>query len=55
MPRGKLSGYNIGKKKQRGQSDIIQLIDIKGHLLKKHKIHAMREPYMIFKNARIVS
>lgn len=54
MPREKLSRYNIGKKKQRGQSDIVQLIDIKGHLLKKHKIHAMREPYLIFKNDRLL-
>ena len=54
IPRGKLSGYNIGNKKQRGQSDTEQLIKIKGHLLKKHKVNAMREPYLIFKNDRLL-
>lgn len=54
MPKGKLSGIRYGQKKQRGQSDLEQLISIKQHLKKKHKITAIREPYLIFKNGKLL-
>ena len=48
MPRGKQSWIRNGQKKQQGQSDTAQLIEIKRHLKDKHKILAMKEPYLVF-------
>ena len=55
MPRGKQSGIRYGQKKQEGQSDTAQLIAIKRHLKDKHKILAKREPYLLFKNGKLLS
>ena len=55
MPRGNQSGIRYGQKKQLGQSDTEQLVAIKRHLKEKHKIKASREPYLIFKNDRLMS
>ncbi len=55
MPRGKQSGIRYGQKKQQGQSDTEQLIAIKRHLKDKHKILAKREPYLLFKDERLLS
>ncbi len=48
MPRGKQSGINYGQKKQEGQSDTAQLIDIQNYLRKRYKINIKREWYIIF-------
>ena len=48
MPRGKQSGINYGMKKQQGQSDTAQLIEIASYLRKKYKVKVKREPYLIF-------
>jgi len=48
MPRGKQSGIHYGQKKQNGQSDTEQLIQIASYLRKKYKIQVKREPYLIF-------
>ena len=48
MPRGKQSGIAYGQKKQQGQSDTEQLIQIASYLRKKHKLKIKREPYLIF-------
>jgi len=48
MPRGKQSGIAYGQKKQQGQSDTEQLVNIKRYLIKKYKIKVMREPYLLF-------
>lgn len=48
MSRGTGSFISRANKKRDGQSDTEQLISIKQHLKKKHKIKAMREPYLIF-------
>tara|TARA_R110002167_G_scaffold321710_1_gene527605 strand:+ start:353 stop:844 length:492 start_codon:yes stop_codon:yes gene_type:complete len=48
MPRGKQSGIAYGQKKQYGQSDTEQLIQIASYLRKKYKIKVKREPYLIF-------
>ena len=38
LPRGKQSGINYGQKKQQGQSDIEQLIDIQRYLITRYKL-----------------
>ena len=48
MPRGKQSGIAYGQKKQQGQSDTEQLIQIASYLRKKYKVQVKREPYLIF-------
>ena len=48
MPRGKLSGIAYGQKKQAGQSDTEQLIQIASYLRKKYKVKVKREPYLLF-------
>lgn len=48
MPRGKQSGIAYGQKKQQGQSDTEQLIQIASYLRKKYKFKIKREPYLIF-------
>ena len=48
MPRGKQGGINYGQKKQEGQSDTEQLIDIANYLRKKYKVNIKREIYMTF-------
>jgi len=48
MPRGKQSGIAHGQKKQQGQSDTEQLIQIASYLRKKYKVQVKREPYLIF-------
>ena len=48
MPRGKQSGIAHGQKKQQGQSDTEQLIQIASYLRKKYKVKVKREPYLIF-------
>ena len=51
MPRGKQSGIRYGQKKQQGQSDTEQLIEIRSHIRKKYKIkkgNLFREPYLLF-------
>ena len=48
MPRGKQSGIAYGQKKQYGQSDTAQLIEIASYLRKKYKAKVKREVYLIF-------
>ncbi len=48
MPRGKQSGIAYGQKKQAGQSDTEQLIQIASYLRKKYKVKVKREPYILF-------
>lgn len=48
MPRGKQSGIAYGQKKQNGQSDTEQLIQIASYLRKKYKVKVKREPYLVF-------
>jgi hypothetical protein len=55
MPRGKQSAIRYGQKKQEGQSDTAQLIEIKQHLKKKHKILAKREPYLLFRDDKLIA
>ena len=50
MPRGKQSGINYGQKKQQGQSDIEQLIDIQRYLITRYKLKVKIEWYVIFDN-----
>jgi hypothetical protein len=46
--RGKQSGIAYGQKKQNGQSDTEQLIQIASYLRQKYKVKVKREPYLIF-------
>lgn len=48
MVRGKQSGIRYGQKKQEGQSDTKQLIDIQNYVRKKYKVNVKREWYIIF-------
>lgn len=48
LPRGKQGGINYGQKKQEGQSDTEQLIDIANYLRKKYKVNIKREIYITF-------
>ncbi len=48
LPRGKQSGINFGKKKQTGQSDLEQLIEIQNYLIRKYGNKVWREWYLIF-------
>jgi len=56
MPRGKQSGIHYGQKKQNGQSDTEQLIQIASYLRKKYKVKVKREPYLLFSGeGRLIS
>ena len=48
MPRGKQSGIAYGQKKQNGQSDTEQLIQIASYLRQKYKVKVKREAYLLF-------
>ena len=48
LPRGKQAGIRYGQKKQNGQSDLEQLIDIRNWLKNRWKINAKREYYVVF-------
>ena len=53
MPRGNQSGISYGQKKQEGQTDTPQLIEIASYLRKRYKVKVEREPYLLFKNGRL--
>ena len=46
--RGKQSGIAYGQKKQNGQSDTEQLIQIASYLRQKYKVKVKREAYLLF-------
>jgi len=48
LPRGKQSGIRYGQKKQDGQSDLEQLIDIQNYLIRKFNVKTKREWFLIF-------
>lgn len=48
LTRGKKSGISFGQKKQTGQSDLEQLIDIQNYLIRKYGNKVWREWYLIF-------
>jgi len=48
MPKTNQSGISYGQKKQEGQTDTQQLIEIASYLRKKYKVKVKREPYLIF-------
>ena len=50
MPKTNLSGISYGQKKQEGQTDTQQLIEIASYLRKKYKVRVEREPYLLFKS-----
>jgi len=51
--RGNQSGISYGQKKQEGQTDTPQLIEIASYLRKRYKVKVEREPYIIFKNGKL--
>ncbi len=53
MSRGDQSGISYGQKKQEGQTDTQQLIEIASYLRKKYKVKVEREPYLLFKYGRL--
>lgn len=48
MARGNKSWIAYGQKKQNGQSDLEQLIDMASYLRKKYKATVKREPFLLF-------
>ena len=48
LSRGKQSGIAYGQKKQNGQSDTEQLIQIASYLRQKYKVKVKREAYLLF-------
>ena len=48
MARGNKSWIAYGQKKQNGQSDLEQLIDMATYIRKKYKVVVKREPFLLF-------
>jgi len=53
MPKTNQSGISYGQKKQEGQTDTQQLIEIASYLRKKYKVKVKREPFILFKSDRL--
>ncbi len=54
MPKSNQAGISYGQKKQEGQTDTPQLIEIASYLRKRYKIKVEREPYILFKNDKLL-
>ena len=48
LSRGKQSGIAYGQKKQNGQSDTEQLIQIASYIRQRYKVKVKREAYLLF-------
>ena len=48
MTKGKQSGISFGQRKQLGQSDTEQLIEIASYIRQKYKVKVKREAYLLF-------
>jgi hypothetical protein len=48
MTKGKQSGISFGQRKQLGQSDTEQLIQIASYIRRTHNVKVKREPHLLF-------